>query len=325
MLKTKKIEMKLKQNALLLGGLMALSAFAQPQLTLTNQASISEPVPPDKEKLSYAIGMSVGGNIRSTVKRQDIDVNMDTIIQGMKDALTGQPLKLTEKEVSELLRHDLQTYLTARRQAEVRKLDAMAPQSKKQGEEFLARNATADGVKVLPDGLQYKVVKEGSGETPTSNDVAQVSYTGTLIDGTEFDKNEDFSTPLGRVIKGWQEALSMMKVGSKWRIFVPAALAYGERAQPPKIAPNSALIFDMELLGVKHMPSRPAFPPQSMHPTTTPTFNNTAMASRSTTNGAVVSGQIIRVPSADELKKGAKIEVIDPSATNAPPAPPSGK
>ncbi len=301
---------------------MALSAFAQPQLTLTNQAPAAEPAPPDKEKLSYAIGMSVGGNIRLTVKRQDIDVNTDTILQGMKDALTGQPLKLTEKEVTDLLRHDLQTYLTARRQAEVRKLDAKGAQSKKEGEEFLAKNAKADGVKTLPDGLEYKVLKEGSGETPTSNDVAHVSYTGTLIDGTEFDKNDDFSTPLSRVIKGWQEALSMMRAGSKWRIFVPADLAYRERAQPPKIAPNSALIFYMELLDVRHMPVRPAFPPQSMHPAMTPAPGGTSMASRSGTNGPVVSGQIIRVPSADELKKGAKIEVIDPNSTNAPPAPP---
>jgi FKBP-type peptidyl-prolyl cis-trans isomerase FklB len=310
--------MKLKKTALLLlSGLMAVSALAQPQPTSTNQAPAAEPVPPDKEKLSYAIGMTVGINIGGNIKRQEMDVNVDTILKAMKDALTGQPLKLTDKEMNDLLRKDLPAYLQAKRQAETKKLEARGEQNKKDGLEFLAKNATAEGVKTLPDGLQYKVLKEGAGDMPASNDVARVSYRGTLIDGTEFDKNEDFNTPLNRVIKGWTEALSMMKTGSKWRIIVPPDLAYGDHAQPPKIAPNSVLIFDMELLEVRHMPVRPAFPPANQAAGAAPMHPSVATGA---SNGSVVSGQIIRVPSADELKKGAKIEVIDPNSTNAVPA-----
>jgi FKBP-type peptidyl-prolyl cis-trans isomerase FklB len=306
--------MKLKKSALLVSGFMALSALAQPKLISTNQVPGPEPAAPDKEKLSYAIGMSMGMNLTSQAKRQDLEVDMDTVLQAMTDALKGRPTKLTEKEVQEMLRKELPAYLQFKQKAQLKKLEAMGDQSKKEGQEFLAKNATAEGVKTLPDGLQYKVLTEGTGESPASNDVARVNYRGTLIDGTEFDKNEDFSTGLNRVIKGWTEALTMMKVGSKWRLFVPSDLAYGTRPQPPKIAANSVLIFDMELLEVKHPPARPAFP--SPNPANGALTNRTS-AVPGATNGSVVSGQIIRVPSKAELDKGAKIEVIDPSTTNA--------
>ncbi len=303
--------MKLKITALLFGGLIAASAVAQPQLNLPPTATpTNEPVAPDREKLGYALGMNMGANVLRGVKAQDLDVSTDAILQGMKDTLAGQPTKLSEKEVTDLLQKDLRSYMMARRQWQTKELEAKGEKAKKDGEDFLAKNSKEDGVKTLPDGLQYKVLQEGTGDECTSNDVARVSYKGTLIDGTPFDENTNFNTRVTQVIKGWGEALQMMKVGSHWKLFVPADLAYGAHAQPPKIAPNSVLIFDMELLGVQKMPPRPAMPPSmTAHPT--------SMTMQGATNGSVVSGQIIRVPSKAELDKGAKIEVIDPNSTNA--------
>ena len=146
----------------------------------------------------------------------------------------------------------------------------------------------------LTNGLQYLVLTEGTGPIPKPTDTVNVNYKGTLLDGTEFDssysRNQPFTTQVSSgVITGWQEALKRMKVGSKWRIFIPSELAYGEKGSPPRIQPNSALIFEIELLSIKEPASE--------------------------TNQAV-SGEIIKVPSADELKKGAKIEVIKPGQTN---------
>jgi len=310
--------MKLKIVTAFFGALVALGALAQPQAQQpqiqlappSNSAPMTEPVQPDKSKLGYAIGMSVGGNIATTIKRQELDVDIDSVLQGMKDSLTGQPTRLSEKEVGDMLRRDLQTYMADRRKWQMQKLESDGAEAKKQGLDFLAKNVNAEGVKTLPDGLQYKVITEGNGATCGTNDMARVSYKGTLIDGTVFDENTNFNTRIQQVIKGWGDALSLMKVGSHWKLFVPSDLAYGDRAQPPKIAPNSVLIFDMELLGVTPMPPRPAFPPaQTISPR--PTSMN------SSNGGSVVSGQIIRVPSKAELDKGAKIEVIDPNSTNA--------
>jgi FKBP-type peptidyl-prolyl cis-trans isomerase FklB len=323
------MKLKLKTTAFLVGTLAGLNALAQPQLntSILNPPSTGEPVPPDKEKLGYAIGMSVGQNISNFTKKQDVELNVDAVLEAVRDELTGKTPKMTEKEMNDLLRHDLQTYLQAKRQATIKKLDALGPQNKKEGEEFLAKNVTAEGVKTLTNGLQYKVIKEGTGESPASTDMVKVAYKGTLVDGTEFDSNDDFQTSLTRVIPGWTSALEHMKVGSKWRIFVPPDLAYGTRAQPPKIGPNSVLIFDMELLEVRHMPARPAFS-SPMTPGSNAMHHTSTLSS---TNGAVVSGPIIRVPSKAELEKGAKIEAIDPNSTNVaganppPPLPPTPK
>jgi FKBP-type peptidyl-prolyl cis-trans isomerase FklB len=239
----------------------------------------------DKEKASYAIGMYFGNQI----KRGNMEVDVETVNNAMRDVLAGKTLKLNDQQAQEAIR----TY----QQAEQKRV---AEKNKKEGEAFLSANKTRPGVKVhpvvLPDGttaeMQYKVISEGTGEIPKSNDVVQVNYKGTLTSGKEFDSSakhggQPSKFPVTRVVKGWTEALEMMKVGSKWELYLPAALAYGERGYPPDIAPGAALIFEMELVGIEP----PAPPPAPAQPLTS---------------------DIIRVPSADELKKGAKIEVLKP-------------
>jgi FKBP-type peptidyl-prolyl cis-trans isomerase FklB len=165
--------------------------------------------------------------------------------------------------------------------------------NKKEGAEFLTENAKKSGVITLPSGLQYKVLTDGTGPSPKSNEVVTVNYRGTLIDGTEFDssykRGQAYTTSVMGVVKGWTEALQMMKVGSKWQLFIPSDLAYGTRAGGPNIGPNAVLIFEVELLGI-----RPPTPPPGTQP---------------------VTSDIIKVPSAEDLKKGAKIEVIKQEPT----------
>lgn len=180
-------------------------------------------------------------------------------------------------------------------------------ESKAKAEEYLAKNAKDPAVKTLPNGLQYKILKEGAGEMPKSTDSVTVAYKGSLIDGVVFDQKESFPTPVtGRTIyKGWSEILPLMKVGSKWEVTIPPELGYGARGMPPKIGPNAVLIFEMELLSITAAPPAPAAPAG---------FHSSTSASPTSTTTPVVSGQIIKVPSKAELDRGAKIEVI----TNVP-------
>jgi FKBP-type peptidyl-prolyl cis-trans isomerase FklB len=241
----------------------------------------------DKEKASYAIGMYFGNQ----VKRSNMEVDEEMVISAMKDMLAGKESRLTDQEAQTVIR----SY-----QAESRK--KVAEKNKALGEAFLAENKKKEGVKLhtvtLPDGktveMQYKVITEGSGATPKSNDVVSVTYRGTLLDGKEFDSTAKHGgTPMKRaanqLIRGWTEALQMMKVGAKWEIFVPSGLAYGDNGTPA-IEPGSTLIFEMELMGVEP----PQAPPMAQG------------------RPQPLTSDIIKVPSAEELKKGAKIEVIKP-------------
>ncbi|MGE5809723.1 MAG: FKBP-type peptidyl-prolyl cis-trans isomerase [Nitrospirota bacterium] len=201
----------------------------------------------DKDKLSYALGADMGSNL----KKFEIDIDADLYVKGMKDALSGNVL-LTDQEIRTLimaLQKDVQT-----KQQE--KMKAQAEKNKKDGEAFLAENKKKEGVKTLPSGLQYKVITEGKGASPKATDTVTVHYKGTLTDGTEFDssykRNAPATFPVNGVIKGWTEALQLMKEGSKWQLFIPANLAYGESGRPG-IPPNSVLIFDVELLKVGAM------------------------------------------------------------------------
>jgi FKBP-type peptidyl-prolyl cis-trans isomerase len=252
---------------------------------------------PDKDKLSYAIGF----NIASTVKRDELDVDVDAIANAMKDVLTGKPTKYNEKEVREILTQ-FQGAMRAKAQADREKQMA---EGKAKAEEYLVKNAKDPAVKGLPNGLQYKVLKEGTGPMPKPTDSVTVAYKGRLIDGTLFDQNEHFQTPVtGRTIKGWSEVLPLMKAGSKWEVTIPPDLGYGTRPSG-KIPANSVLIFEMELISITTPPPASATPAPTSgnaHPAPSPAISST------------VSGQIIKVPSKEELDKGAKIEVI----TNAP-------
>lgn len=196
-----------------------------------------------KDKVSYSVGLSVGSNF----KKQGQDLNPDAVLAGLKDALSGKQPALSEKEMQE-------TMEAWSKQMED-KQKAVGEKNVADGVKFLAENKSKSGVKTTASGLQYKVIKEGSGAQPKVTDTVTVNYRGTLINGTEFDssykRGQPASFPVNGVIKGWTEALQLMKAGSKYQLFIPSSLAYGERAAGADIAPNSTLIFEVELLDVK--------------------------------------------------------------------------
>jgi FKBP-type peptidyl-prolyl cis-trans isomerase len=221
-----------------------------------------------KQKASYAIGMNLGGGLH----RQNIDVDSEALVQGLKDTLSGNKTLLTEEEARAALMQ-LQSEMQAKMQA---KQTAEGEANKKEGDAFLAANKTKEGVVTLPSGLQYKILKEGSGPKPTPTDSVVCNYKGTLINGTEFDssykRGEPATFPVTGVIKGWTEALQLMPVGSKWQLFVPADLGYGPRGTPGgPIGPNSTLIFEVELMSIKEKPPAPdKVPPPAAGPEKTP-------------------------------------------------------
>lgn len=200
-----------------------------------------------KEKESYSLGWDIG----STLKRQEIDVSLEELYRGMKDALTGNRPIMSEQDMRDSI-IALSERVTAKRQE---KMKALAEKNRKEGEAFLAKNRKEKDVKTLPSGLQYKILKEGDGASPKITDMVTVNYKGMLIDGTEFDssyrRGAPATFPVNGVIKGWTEALQLMKEGSKWQLFIPSELAYGEKGSAPVIGPNSVLIFEVELISVK--------------------------------------------------------------------------
>ena len=197
----------------------------------------------DLEKLSYSMGIFFG----QSVSRQGMELDNDAFLQAVKDVLNNSELKLSKEEMQQIL--------TEFQQKEQQELAAAATSNKEAGEKFLAENKKKEGVVTLESGLQYKVIKAGKGEKPESNSQVVVHYHGTLIDGTEFDssysRGEPVTLGVGQVIRGWQEALQLMPVGSKWQVAVPSNLAYGERGAGGTIRPNSTLLFDIELLEIK--------------------------------------------------------------------------
>jgi FKBP-type peptidyl-prolyl cis-trans isomerase FklB len=201
----------------------------------------------EKEKLSYSIGMDIGGNLR----RQTIEVDPDVLAKGFKDAYTGGKTLLTDEEARQAIQ-DFQKTLMEKRAETTRKL---GEKNKAEGEKFLAENGKKEGVKTLPSGLQYKELAPGTGKTPTSTDTVTTHYRGTLVDGTEFDsshkRGEPVTFPVSGVIPGWAEALQLMKEGAKWQLFIPPNLAYGDRGAGEVIGPNSTLIFEVELISIQ--------------------------------------------------------------------------
>ncbi len=212
-----------------------------------------------KDKLSYALGMNMGSNLQSNLHRDSIDVDSTLVLQGMKDAMAGGKLLMTEDEARAALAELQKDLMAKRREAMAKqeeKMKAAAEPNKKEGEAFLTANKAKEGVVTLPSGLQYKVLSDGNGPKPTLNDTVVCNYRGTLINGTEFDSSSKHGGPatfqVGRVIKGWTEALQLMSVGSKWQLFIPSDLAYGEQGTPGgDIGPNSTLIFEVELVSIQ--------------------------------------------------------------------------
>ncbi|MGA8763239.1 MAG: FKBP-type peptidyl-prolyl cis-trans isomerase [Candidatus Sulfotelmatobacter sp.] len=200
-----------------------------------------------KDKVSYALGMSIGLNVH----RQDVDIDPALVARGLKDALSGAKPLMTEDEARTAIME--QQAELSKRQKE--KMQAAGEENRKEGLEFMAANKTKEGIVTLPSGLQYKIMKEGTGPKPASTDSVVCNYRGTLINGTEFDssykRGEPTTFPVSGVIKGWTEALQLMPVGSKWQLFVPADLAYADRGAGNDIGPNATLIFEVELLSIK--------------------------------------------------------------------------
>jgi FKBP-type peptidyl-prolyl cis-trans isomerase FklB len=204
-----------------------------------------------KDKFSYALGMNLGKGLGANLQKQSVEFDPALLSQGFKDAINGASTRMTDEEAQAVIQ-EVQADLRKKMQE---KAQAEAAANKKEGEAFLAANKSKEGVVTLPDGLQYKVLKDGTGPKPTSSDSVVCNYRGTLINGTEFDssykRGKPATFPVSGVIKGWTEALPLMAVGSKWQLFVPSELAYGERAPGPEIGPNSTLIFEVELLSIQ--------------------------------------------------------------------------
>lgn len=225
--------MKLGLAALLGIGILASFAQAEEQTSLKNQ----------KERLSYSIGADIGRGL----KDQSVDIDPESLARGIKDVYTGGNPLMTDQEIRETI--------TAFQKKMQERARLLGEKNKKEGTAFLEENKKKEGVKVLPSGLQYKVIKKGTGKTPKLTDTMTVNYKGILIDGTEFDSSYKRGQPatfkVNQVIPGWTEALQMMKEGAKWQIFIPSDLAYKEMGAGSVIGPNATLIFEIELISVK--------------------------------------------------------------------------
>ena len=200
-----------------------------------------------KQKQSYAIGMNIGMGM----KKDGVDIDPAILAAGLNDVMAGRKTLMTEAEAREVFLK-LRSEMMAKQQAEAQRVGEA---NKQTGQQFLAANKNKEGVVTLASGLQYKVLKEGAGPKPTASDSVTCNYRGILIDGKEFDSSYKRGEPatfgVSQVIKGWTEALQLMPVGSKWQLYVPDDLAYGERSPSPDIPPNSTLVFDVELLSIK--------------------------------------------------------------------------
>jgi len=227
--------MKLKWIAVMGVVLLAAQASAEEAPVLKTQ----------QDKVNYGIGVSMGKNL----KRQGIEVDSDLVVRGLRDELSGKPL-MTDEDLQKTmiaLKNELQ-----QKQAKARM--AAAQENKKEGDAFLAANKKKEGVVTLEDGLQYKILKAGKGKKPKENDTVEVNYRGTLINGKVFDSSKPghpINLKVNQVIRGWQEALKLMSVGSKWQLFIPPELAYGQQGAGADIGPNATLIFEVELIAIK--------------------------------------------------------------------------
>jgi FKBP-type peptidyl-prolyl cis-trans isomerase FklB len=276
--------MKLTQRIAVGAALVLLSAQTTAMAADEKQPAFAD----QRQKMSYAIGMSIGNNI----KRGGVDMDLDVLGGAMRDVVAGKESRMTEQEAQEAIMAYQQESRTKREEDRKK----VAEKNKQESEKFLAENKNKPGVMTkevtLQDGtkteLQYKVIKEGAGATPKSNDTVTVNYKGTLINGKEFDSSAKLGKPaqftVNRVVRGWTEALQLMKEGAKWELYLPPALGYGDFGSGATIEPGAALIFEVELVGTETPP--PPAPPQPL------------------------TSDIIKVPSAEELKKGAKIEVL---------------
>jgi FKBP-type peptidyl-prolyl cis-trans isomerase FklB len=205
----------------------------------------------DKDRRSYAIGLNIGAKVANELKSGGVDMDSAILARGIRDSLTGGKHLMTDEEVKTALTA-LETELREKARVEY---ETMASANKKEGDDFLATNKSKEGVQTLPSGLQYKVLKAGTGPKPAATDSVSCNYKGTFLNGKEFDSSEKHGGKpvtfgVSEVIRGWTEALLLMPVGSKWQLFVPSDLAYGPRGAGQEIGPNTALIFEVELVSI---------------------------------------------------------------------------
>jgi FKBP-type peptidyl-prolyl cis-trans isomerase len=230
--------MKVLSVALLAVGLL----FSAVSLYAAEEATLKTP----KDKLSYIIGVQIGTDLKS----QSVDVDPVIVNRGLQDSISGKALLIGDQEAKEIIA----AYQKERAGKMAEEKKKLGEKNKVEGAAFLTENKKKEGVKTLPSGLQYKVIKEGTGKTPKATDTVVTQYKGTLIDGKEFDssykRGEPATFPVNGVIRGWTEALQLMKEGSKWQLVVPPELAYGDQGAGP-IGPNATLIFEVELVSVK--------------------------------------------------------------------------
>jgi FKBP-type peptidyl-prolyl cis-trans isomerase FklB len=208
----------------------------------------------DKDKISYSLGVDIG----RTLQRLQLDLNDEVLSRGIADVLGAKTMAMTDQELQETLQAFQQKMMQKQQESMAKKQDEMkvvAAKNKADGKKFLEDNSKKAGIKSTSSGLQYKVIKEGKGEKPKDSDVVETNYRGTTIDGKEFDSSakhgSTFSFPVNGVIKGWSEALKLMPVGSKWELYIPSELAYGDEGYGEDIPPGSTLVFEVELLGIK--------------------------------------------------------------------------
>jgi FKBP-type peptidyl-prolyl cis-trans isomerase FklB len=240
--------------------LLMCSAFASYAEDAKPSPSPADSTPPtstlkdDKDKISYSLGVDIG----RTLQKFQLDLNEAELSQGIADVLGNKSMAMTDQELQQTLQAFQQKMMQKQQDAMAKKQEDMkvvAEKNKADGKKFLEANAKKTDVKTTASGLQYKVIKEGTGEKPKDSDVVEANYRGTTIDGKEFDSSakhgNSASFPVNGVIKGWSEALKMMPVGSKWELYVPSDLAYGDEGAGDDIAPGSTLVFEVELLSVK--------------------------------------------------------------------------
>ena len=224
----------------------AAAPASAPATTSSEKATVLKT---PREVESYSLGVTTVKNF----KQMKLDVDLDLMIQGMKDAMADNKLLLSDAQIQDAM----VAFASNARRTQVGARLALAEENKKAGEAFLTANKTKEGVVTLPSGLQYQVLKEGNGKKPTDTDTVEVAYRGTLIDGTEFDSSAKAEQTLtlklseSKVIAGWREALKLMPVGSRWKLFIPSQLAYGAQGWGRQIGPNATLVFEVELLAVK--------------------------------------------------------------------------
>src|SRR6266403_1868683 len=229
---------------------------AKPPVKKTGTAAKSAAAPAlttRKQKFSYALGMNIGSGLGANLKKQSVDVDPALVSQGLKDAMSAGKTRLTQEEAQTVLT-EVQNEVRKQQQE---KTQQAAGANKTEGAAFLAANKSKEGVVTLPSGLQYKILTAGTGPKPAATDTVSCNYRGTLLDGKEFDssykRGQPLSIQVNGVIKGWTEALQLMPVGSKWQLFIPTDLAYGDRGADPRsgISPGATLIFEVELLSIQ--------------------------------------------------------------------------